>query len=423
MIGQPSRTNSPHPSTDDPEWQEYLQSQKWRKEPEIPNERKLQLEEWKKNADPQNWKYPFGGKKLTRADIEYLLVTHNNGQGPVDWSCHEQRDWLGLDLRGADLQGLDLSYLPLTGLIGGLEQKIWVEATVEERELAAIDLQRTYMKGTHLEGASLRSAHLENAYLRDAYLEKAYLRYTHFEGTSLKYAYLAGANLGGALFNVASQLDGIHLNNKYGELNNKYGEPPRLGGVQWDGTNLTYIDWSQIEIIDDEIKARESKDRDTGKLKSKDKRLKHYSNAAHAYRQLAIVLQSQGLNEEANRFTYHGKLMQRKVLWWEKNWLAWLFSWILNLVAGYGYKPLRFLIAAILISLFFGIIYFILGLLSPTHLTVVNAFVTSVQYLLTPDFKNLLANVQGTIGAIEGLFGIFIAAILIAIVTNRILNK
>jgi hypothetical protein len=134
-------------------------------------------------------------------------------------------------------------------------------------------------------------------------------------------------------------------------------------------------------------------------------------------------LRSQGLNEEAARFTYRGQLIQREVLRREKNWLAWLYSWILDLVAGYGYKPLRFFIAAITILVFFGIIYFILGLLNPTHLTILNAFVTSVQYFLTPDFKNLFANVRGTFGAIEELFGIFIAAILIAIVTNRILNK
>lgn len=416
MTGQPSQTNLPPPSMDNLEWQKYLKSQKWRKEPEIPNEHKLYLERCKKNTNPQNWKYPFSGKKLTRADIEYLLVTHNNGQGPVDWSCPEQRDWVGLDLRGADLQGVDLSDLPLTGLIGGLEQKIWVKATVEQREQAAIRLQGTYMKGTHLEGASLRSAHLENAYLREAHLEKAYLRYTHFEGASLKYAYLAGANLGGAFFDGASQLDGIHLTNKQGE-------PPLLGGVHWGDADLTNIDWSQIKIIDDEIKARDSRSRHTGELKNKDKRLIHYHNAVRAYRQLATVLRSQGLNEEAARFTYQGQIIQREVLRREKNWLAWLYSWILDLVAGYGYKPLRFFIAAITILVFFGIIYFILGLLNPTHLTILNAFVTSVQYFLTPDFKNLFANVRGTFGAIEGLFGIFIAAILIAIVTNRILNK
>jgi hypothetical protein len=47
----------------------------------------------------------------------------------------------------------------------------------------------------------------------------------------------------------------------------------------------------------------------------------------------------------------------------------------------------------------------------------------SMQNLLAPDFKSLGASLQGTLGSLEGLFGLFIAAILIAVVTNRILNK
>ena len=45
--------------------------------------------------------------------MEWLLATHENGQGPVDWSDEQQRDRKGLDLRGANLFRINLSNLPL----------------------------------------------------------------------------------------------------------------------------------------------------------------------------------------------------------------------------------------------------------------------------------------------------------------------
>src|SRR5258708_29345548 len=40
--------------------------------------------------------------KLSRADVEWLLATHENGRGPVDWSDGSQRGREELDVHGAD---------------------------------------------------------------------------------------------------------------------------------------------------------------------------------------------------------------------------------------------------------------------------------------------------------------------------------
>ena len=48
--------------------------------------------------------------KLNRADVEWLLATHENGRGPVIWSDETQRERIGLDLRGADLAKSTQSY-------------------------------------------------------------------------------------------------------------------------------------------------------------------------------------------------------------------------------------------------------------------------------------------------------------------------
>jgi uncharacterized protein YjbI with pentapeptide repeats len=86
---------------------------------------------------------------LTRADIEHLLHTHEQGRGPVDWRDPAQRERNGLDLRGADLRGVDLSRLPLARTLLGLTWKEWKEATEARREQA----------GTQLQGANLEAVH------------------------------------------------------------------------------------------------------------------------------------------------------------------------------------------------------------------------------------------------------------------------
>ncbi len=122
------------PSTNDPPeaWKAYWgkQGQLWRTEPEIDTERQKYLAE--QRAIVPNIKqgiYPFKDvePKLTRADVEWLLATHENGRGPVDWAVEKQRERQGLDLRGALLSGIDLSELPLAGTIGGMPKKCWLQ--------------------------------------------------------------------------------------------------------------------------------------------------------------------------------------------------------------------------------------------------------------------------------------------------------
>jgi hypothetical protein len=62
--------------------------------------------------------YPFKGIKSKRADIEWLLASHENGRGPVDYHDLSQRDRIGLDLRGTELSYAHLQNLPLACTIG-----------------------------------------------------------------------------------------------------------------------------------------------------------------------------------------------------------------------------------------------------------------------------------------------------------------
>src|SRR5258708_3659489 len=163
------RIQPQHSPTSPEEWRQHWQSQSqpWRTEPEIDAKRQEELS--KRRAivpDIEKGIYPFKGMKLSRADVEWLLATHENGRGPVDWGDETQRGREGLDLRGADLNHTDLRNLPLSCLRGGLNKKDWEETTVEQSSMA----------GVCLEGADLRKAHLEKAILSRAHLERASLR-------------------------------------------------------------------------------------------------------------------------------------------------------------------------------------------------------------------------------------------------------
>src|SRR5258708_30121169 len=114
------------PTSDSEAWEVYweAQGQSWRSQPEIDGERQKHLTERRSvKPDIEQGIYPFKDIKLNRADIEWLLATHENGRRPVDWNDQSQRDRPGLDLRGADLREADLRALPLACMLGSLNEK------------------------------------------------------------------------------------------------------------------------------------------------------------------------------------------------------------------------------------------------------------------------------------------------------------
>jgi uncharacterized protein YjbI with pentapeptide repeats len=292
------------PTTDDPKaWKVYWkeQGQPWRLEPEIDMKRQKFLAELRSSpSDIEQGIYPFKEIKLGRADVEWLLATHEKGLGPVYWSDESQRKRDGLDLRGADLHGEDLSGLPLARMQGGLTQgSDWNNATTEQRETAAVHLEGANLRGSNLEGAILNKAHLEGADLRSVHLEGATLNYTHLEGKTLPIdsqrqvrknvqIILPPANLREVFFDTTTHIDFPILGDeKSGFIS--------LSDVRWGGTNLAVIDWSLVNMLGDESKALQQH------------RLIDYRQAVRANRQLAVALQTQGLNEIANRFAYRAQ--------------------------------------------------------------------------------------------------------------------
>src|SRR6266699_2552248 len=143
-------TTLPRSTNNDKEaWRVYwkTQGQPWRTEPEIDAERQKYLEERRKVVpDIIQGIYPFKDIKLNRADVEWLLTTHENGRGPVDWSDEYQRERKGLDLRGADLREVNLSILPLARLLGGLAEHEWLMIRDEPRYTVALHMERADLR-------------------------------------------------------------------------------------------------------------------------------------------------------------------------------------------------------------------------------------------------------------------------------------
>lgn len=363
------------PAVDDrAAWKVYweMQGQPWRTEPEISLERQHYLAE--RRSIPLDYLegiYPFKDIKLSRADVEWLLATHEDGRGPVDWSDESQRGREGIDLRGADLRNVQLQNLPLACTIADVTWRKYTDLTDEQHMVAGIHLEGADLKGAHLEGARLESAHLEGTDLRNAYLQEAIVGNAFLIRT-----YLAGAHLEGAEF-YGAHLDDSFLWDAYLEdadlreahleaarldraiLANKQGVSARLIDVRWGDVNLGVVDWPQIKMLGDEYIARQrAKD---GQEKDAATRLNEYQLAVRANRQLAVALQGQRLDEIAGYFSYRAQVLQRTVLRRQRKIGQYLFSCFLDLLAGYGYKPGRSLIAYLVVICFFALNYAALG--------------------------------------------------------------
>jgi uncharacterized protein YjbI with pentapeptide repeats len=417
---------------DQDEWKAYwkTQGQSWRTEPEIDAERQKYLAERRSiTPDIKKGIYPFKDIKLSRADVEWLLATHENGRGPVDWSNEShlsdesQRKRDGLDLRGADLSEENLRGLPLACMQGGLAIDKWLNATEEQRTMATVSMQKSSLYKAQLQGAVLLGAQFQKASLFMAQLQGADLGWTQLQGANLEGAQLQGASLYQAQMQGAylceAQLDRVNF--AVATLSDeKYG-PARLADVIWGEINLAVVDWGLVTRLGDEKKACQKKD-SKGKTKDKQRRVDEYKQAVRANRQLAVVLRDQGLNEDAARFAYRAQILQREVLRRQGKFVQYLFSLFLDLLTGYGYKPIRSFITYALVISLFAFIYFLLG----SHLAWNEAIVISMtafhgRGFFPAQFKP--GDPQALVAAIEAFVGLLIEVTFIATLTQRLFGK
>lgn len=410
----------------------------WRTEPEIDAERQAELTaRLAITPHVEQGIYPFRKMKLNRADIEWLLATHEHGRGPVDYHDPVQRERVGLDLRGADLSYTQLQNLPLTRTVGDVTWRTWTTLTEKQHRMAAVHLQHADLKGAYLEGSSfeyadmegadLRGCHLEDANLGTVNLKGAYCEGAHLEGVDFWLAHLEGAflwrtYLQGTRFSEA-RLDGAHLDHPV--FVDERGIGPHLVDTHWGDVILANVHWSEMRMPGDEYQARQ-KTRD-GQPKDRETRLIEFENAVRANRQLAVALQTQGLNEDAARFVYHAQVLQRKVLALQgpSKFGPYLFSLFLAMLTGYGYRMWRILIAyALLISLF-ATLYFALNQGSSPSMAPLEAIILSITAFHGRVFSSPfhLGSPSGVVAACEAITGLLFEGIFIAMLTQRFFGR
>jgi len=274
-------------------WHEYwlARQQPWRTEPEIALQRQAELRRCLEIApDIEQGCYPFRTltHRLTRADVEWLLA---NALEP-DQNNDGRQPGASLDLRGADLSKADLRGLPLLNVLGGLDEAAWNAATLVQREMAAVHLERANLHAARLEGALLRGAHLEGANLRAVHLEGADLRNAHLEGEGQVLKPLPPADLRQAYCDQATRLESVQL----GDTQHGFA---RIADVSWGNANLAAIDWRSIVMLGDESEAHQWKDLDS------------YQVATRTNRQVARALHAQGCYEDAAYFAYRAHINER----------------------------------------------------------------------------------------------------------------
>ena len=404
----------------------------WRTEPEIDEPRKRDLAERLQRVKPdiEIGRYPFKDvePKLTRADIEWLLERHENGRGPVVWDDPAQRTRWGLDLRGAKLSGADLRGLPLARLRGGLTFEERSSAPPRKPELAAIHLDGTDISDAHLEHACLSRAHLEGSVVRKAYMSGVDLFHARLDGATLTESRLDGADLRFTFLDNATYLRGIILHSRSAR-------PAWLAGVRWGGADLSLVNWLKLPEMRDERWARQPRD-NAGKRKPNSVRIEDCRIAVRANRRLASVLRDQGLNEEADRFAYRGQRMQREVLRRQgiRSWPSYVGSLLLDLLAGYGFRPVQSILVYLAVIVWFSNFYvwasnrFVTLGLPPSHVQPLfwyEALILSVSSFHGRGFQPFqnLNDPIAALASIEAVLGLVIEVSFIATFTQRFFAK
>ncbi len=287
-----------------------------------------------------------------------------------------------------------------------LEQAVLSEAHLEEGYLSEVHLQEADLSGAHLEGAYLNEAHLKDTSLYMAHLERTFLYKAHLEGARLGRKHAAEK----AQLRKALESGEQHIG-------------PSLADAQWSDVNLAVVQWSQVDMLGDEYEARQTTS--AGKRKSSVTRLEEYEEAVRATRQLAVALRSQGLDEEAARFAYRAQVLQRIVLRRQGKLGPYLFSGFLDLLAGYGYRPGRSLMAYLVVIFCFMGLY-LLNVHAPTHLSWDEALVLSVSSFHGRGFFPLgmtLGDALAQLAALEAVLGLLIEVSFIATFTQRFFGR
>ena len=359
---------------------------------------------------------------LQEAHLQEAVLLQAHLEKTVLWQAHAER----AVLQQAHLEEAAVGEVHLAGADLG-------EAHLERADLEGAHLVSTKFQEAHLAGINLSKADLSGADLSRADLSGADLSRANLSGADLREANLSGADLSGADLSGAD-LREAHLAVETALTQATFSPTTLLADVVWNSVPLARVNWKTLPVLGDETQARQLRDRD-GKKKEGETRQEEYETAVRAYRLLAVTLRSQGLNEQADRYAFRAQLLQQGVLRRQHKVGGYVFSRLLDGLAGYGYKPVRGLIAYVVVILGFafayglathGILTFGLARSSIQPLQWYEALVLSISSFHGRGFfqpVQSLGDPVAIIAAAEAIIGLLIEISFIATFTQRFFGR
>lgn len=191
------------------------------------------------------------------------------------------------------------------------------------------------LEGFQLKGADLSSIDLSHANLSHCNLNRANLSGAHLHGANFSYTSMIKSDVRGANLNQARLVF------------------TDLLGVQFDKAKMERIEWG--EVISQEKHALESFYHGEYDLADQ-----YFIEAEEVYRSLYHACDERGLYEESSNFHHRDRIMRRYQLEFPSK--DWLVSYLVDVLCGYGEKPLRVVIFSMVIILFWSILYSCIGL-------------------------------------------------------------
>jgi hypothetical protein len=150
-------------------------------------------------------------------------------------------------------------------------------------------------------------------------------------------------------------------------------------------------------------------------------RVTAYRTAVRANRQLAVALLAQGASEESARFAYRANRLERNVLRYNHKYARYAFNFTLDILAGFGYRPVRTLVIYLATIVAFALMYFVI-----TGASLSEAFTFSVTSFhgrgIIPS-RDSVSTGSAQLSMAEGVIGLVVEAALIATFTQRFLGR
>ena len=137
-----------------------------------------------------------------------------------------------------------------------------------------------------------------------------------------------------------------------------------------------------------------------------------FSIAADTYRRLKQWYTNNGYYDIAGAFFFREMTARRKTLKWWPNPFPRAGSKFLSLICGYGERPLRTVISAVVVVLGLALIYFGIGTLTPN--TFLNSLYYSAVSFTALGYGSWAPEPTGWVkgmGAIEAFIGVFMIAL------------